>query len=77
MNFDPMWSVNQNSDLLYALFSAIPRNKLNLFHRFWKIALPVMAVVIPMFMWPDFERMFHYIKKKWTKRRIEQVSAYI
>lgn len=52
MNFDPMWSVNNNSDIL-----------------FWKIAIPVMAFVIPLFMWSDLGRAAHYAEKRWTARR--------
>ncbi|KII94236.1 hypothetical protein PLICRDRAFT_101518 [Plicaturopsis crispa FD-325 SS-3] len=36
---------------------------------FWIIALPVSAVVIPMFTYPDFVRMWHYLKKKTIVRR--------
>ncbi|KAL0575761.1 hypothetical protein V5O48_006204 [Marasmius crinis-equi] len=39
MNFDPMWSVQQNSDIL-----------------FWEIAIPMMAIVVPLFVWPDIKR---------------------
>lgn len=52
MNFDPMWSVNSNSDIL-----------------FWKIAIPVMALVIPLFMWSDLKRAAHYAGKRWTAKR--------
>lgn len=52
MNFDPMWSVNTHSDIL-----------------FWKIAIPVMAFVIPLFMWSDLGRAAHYAEKRWTARR--------
>lgn len=52
MNFDPMWSVNNNSDIL-----------------FWKIAIPVMAFVIPLFMWSDLGRAAHYAEKRWTARK--------
>jgi len=31
---------------------------------FWQLSLPLMAVVIPLFLWRDFERMFYYINKK-------------
>ncbi|KAH9923191.1 uncharacterized protein BXZ73DRAFT_91487 [Epithele typhae] len=53
MNFDPMWSVMENSDLL-----------------FWEIALPLMAVVIPLFLFNDFKRMAHYIEKRLTRRAV-------
>ncbi|GLB43551.1 putative corA-like Mg2+ transporter protein [Lyophyllum shimeji] len=47
MNFDPMWSVNKNSDLL-----------------FWEIALPVMVIIVPLFMWQDIKGAVHYIRKR-------------
>jgi hypothetical protein len=51
MNFEPMWSVNHNSDIL-----------------FWKIALPVMAVLIPLFTWADIMRGVHKMQKKFATR---------
>ncbi|PPR02360.1 hypothetical protein CVT24_011704 [Panaeolus cyanescens] len=47
MNFASMWSVQNNSDIL-----------------FWEIALPIMAVVIPLAMLEDIKKLFHYIQKK-------------
>ncbi|KAI1786797.1 hypothetical protein LXA43DRAFT_1032081 [Ganoderma leucocontextum] len=55
MNFTPMWSVNNNSDLL-----------------FWEIAIPLMIVVIPLFLWNDFTRMGHYLEKRLTSRKIKK-----
>ncbi|KAJ7184152.1 hypothetical protein C8R46DRAFT_882360 [Mycena filopes] len=52
MNFTSMWSINNNSDVL-----------------FWIISLPVLAVVIPMFLYSDIKSMFHYIGKVMTARR--------
>jgi len=52
MNFDPMWSVQQNSDVL-----------------FWKIAIPVMFVVIVSFTYPDVRRMYNHFKKKSISKR--------
>ena len=47
MNFDPMPSVNDHSDML-----------------FWQIAIPVVAVIIPLFLWTDIRRLFHYLRKR-------------
>ncbi|KAF9011183.1 hypothetical protein BDQ17DRAFT_1387629 [Cyathus striatus] len=51
MNFDRMWSVQNNSDLF-----------------FWKIAIPVMAALIPIFMFDDIRRMFGFIKRRAAER---------
>ncbi|KAL5519404.1 hypothetical protein ACEPAH_1087 [Sanghuangporus vaninii] len=39
---------------------------------FWEIAIPVMAVVIPIFTIPDIQRLIHFCKKKWATRRVEK-----
>ncbi|KIK71539.1 hypothetical protein GYMLUDRAFT_186369 [Collybiopsis luxurians FD-317 M1] len=52
MNFTFMWSVQQNSDVL-----------------FWEIAIPVMAVVIPMFLMPDLKRLFRYVQKRMASQK--------
>ncbi|KAI5116809.1 hypothetical protein M0805_007090, partial [Coniferiporia weirii] len=39
---------------------------------FWEIGIPVMMVVVPMFLWPDFERMYHYMKKRWATRKMKK-----
>lgn len=44
-------------------------------HRFWKIAIPVMAFVIPLFMWSDLGRAAHYAEKRWTARRSMMVRG--
>ncbi|KAG2140989.1 hypothetical protein DEU56DRAFT_278126 [Suillus clintonianus] len=36
---------------------------------FWKIAIPVMAFVIPLFMWSDLKRVAHYTEKRWAARK--------
>ncbi|TFK24275.1 magnesium transporter [Coprinopsis marcescibilis] len=54
MNFTFMWSVVEQSDVL-----------------FWQIALPVMAVVIPLFLWRDISRGVHYMQKRLLKRKIK------
>ena len=42
---------------------------------FWEIALPVMAAVIPLFMWPDLARMYHYVKKRWMAQKVQKVCS--
>ncbi|KAK7032805.1 magnesium-like protein [Favolaschia claudopus] len=41
---------------------------------FWEIAIPVMAVVLPIFIVPDIKRMIHYIQKRVLTKKI--VKAY-
>ncbi|KAI6015631.1 hypothetical protein EDC04DRAFT_2903730 [Pisolithus marmoratus] len=36
---------------------------------FWEIAIPVMIVIIPLFLWPDIRRMSHYVQKRLVERR--------
>ncbi|THU96871.1 hypothetical protein K435DRAFT_819335 [Dendrothele bispora CBS 962.96] len=59
MNFTPMWSVQQNSDLL-----------------FWKIALPLMAVVVPLSLSSDIKRAYQYLtQKKQSDRASRRVQG--
>ncbi|RDX50495.1 hypothetical protein OH76DRAFT_1482272 [Lentinus brumalis] len=39
---------------------------------FWEIAIPVMIVVIPLFLFNDFKRMGHYIEKRLRGRKINK-----
>lgn len=41
--------------------------------RFWEIAIPVMAVVIPLFLFNDMKRIAHYMEKRLTRRKITKV----
>jgi len=54
MNFENMWSVNHNHTDII----------------FWIIAIPVMCIITPTFMWPDIVRGYHRIKKRALARRI-------
>ncbi|KAF7797984.1 hypothetical protein EIP86_009191 [Pleurotus ostreatoroseus] len=38
---------------------------------FWIIALPVMAIVLPIFLWSDIERMAHYVQKRMIKEKFK------
>jgi len=53
MNFTAMWSVNNNSDLL-----------------FWIIALPLMGIVVPMFLYQDVKKAWHYMQKAMAARKV-------
>ncbi|KAI6136115.1 hypothetical protein F5141DRAFT_996716 [Pisolithus sp. B1] len=44
---------------------------------FWVIAIPVMSVIIPSFLWPDFKRMSHYVQKRLVERRQRRVGSFI
>ena len=67
MNFEAQWSVHSNSDLLYVLFAldiCTTSTDNAITHSFWKVAIPIMAVIIPLFVLPDIKRMIHYVEKK-------------
>ncbi|TBU21452.1 hypothetical protein BD311DRAFT_734402 [Dichomitus squalens] len=40
---------------------------------FWEIAIPVILIVVPLFMWGDIRRMRHYLDKIWRRRKINNV----
>ncbi|KAJ7746354.1 magnesium transporter [Mycena metata] len=40
---------------------------------FWIIALPVMAVVLPIFVVPDIKRMIHYVQKRMLTKKAVKV----
>ncbi|KAJ7352375.1 magnesium transporter [Mycena albidolilacea] len=54
MNFDNMWTVKHGHSDLI----------------FWIIALPLMAVVLPVFIVPDIKRMIHYVQKRILAKKI-------
>ncbi|EMD32609.1 hypothetical protein CERSUDRAFT_118647 [Gelatoporia subvermispora B] len=57
MNFENMWSVKHEHSDVI----------------FWIIALPVMSIVIPIFIWPDLKRMGHYLRKRFVQRKVGKV----
>jgi len=57
MNFEAMWSVQQNSDLL-----------------FWEIAIPMMVVIVIIFYWPAFGRMFERLRKTMQRKKINKLK---
>ncbi|VDB86233.1 unnamed protein product [Peniophora sp. CBMAI 1063] len=56
MNFQFMWSIGHGHSDIL----------------FWEIALPVLAICIPLFLWGDIMRVAHYLKKRWLARRIKK-----
>ncbi|KAJ7784832.1 magnesium transporter [Mycena maculata] len=54
MNFDRMWSVRTPSHSDVI---------------FWIITLPVMAIVIPVFIASDIQRMIHYVQKRFLANK--------
>ena len=44
-------------------------------YRFWVIALPLMAIVVPVFLWSDIQRMVHYVRKRIITRNVKKVSV--
>ncbi|KAJ7116472.1 hypothetical protein C8R44DRAFT_792640 [Mycena epipterygia] len=39
---------------------------------FWIIALPVMAIVLPIFIVPDIKRMIHYVQKRVLTKKVQK-----
>ncbi|KAJ6608685.1 hypothetical protein B0H10DRAFT_2067021 [Mycena sp. CBHHK59/15] len=54
MNFDNMWTVHHGHSDLV----------------FWIIALPLMAIVLPIFIVPDIKRMIHYFQKRILTKKV-------
>ncbi|KDR85830.1 hypothetical protein GALMADRAFT_51400 [Galerina marginata CBS 339.88] len=40
---------------------------------FWKIALPIMVVIIPLALWGDLSKIWHYIQKKSVTKKALKV----
>ncbi|KAH9923673.1 uncharacterized protein B0H18DRAFT_878449 [Fomitopsis serialis] len=58
MNFENMWSIMHGHSDLI----------------FWIIALPVMAIVVPLFAYPDLRNMVRYLQKRVVKQKVGRVS---
>ena len=42
---------------------------------FWFIAVPVMAVVVPIFLWADIQRGIHYLRKRMSSSQAGKVRC--
>ena len=42
---------------------------------FWELAIPMMIILIPGFLFSDFKRLAHYIEKRMKRRKIYQVGC--
>ncbi|CCO30636.1 Magnesium transport protein CorA [Rhizoctonia solani AG-1 IB] len=38
---------------------------------FWEIAIPVMIVIVTAFLFPDIQKLFHFIKKRMATRKYD------
>ncbi|KAH9948220.1 cora-like Mg2+ transporter protein-domain-containing protein [Amylocystis lapponica] len=56
MNFENMWSIMHGHSDVV----------------FWIIALPLMALVVPLFLWSDVHNMAHYIQKRMIKEKVKK-----
>jgi hypothetical protein len=61
MNFDSMWTVKHGHTDIV----------------FWAIALPLMAIVIPLFLWVDIKQGLHDVKKRMIARSTAMASICI
>ncbi|KZW00478.1 hypothetical protein EXIGLDRAFT_830641 [Exidia glandulosa HHB12029] len=39
---------------------------------FWIIALPVMSIIVPLFLWSDIRRMVHYLRKTSSAKKVSK-----
>ena len=73
MNFVNMWSLRR-SDLLCVDLSAplcmliLTQSLLN--YSFWELALPILALVVPIALWADLKKMWYYIQKRRNIRNV-------
>ncbi|KZV62792.1 hypothetical protein PENSPDRAFT_692194 [Peniophora sp. CONT] len=58
MNFESMWSVQHGHSDLL----------------FWKIALPVLGVCVPLFLWKDIVRIARYLKQRRIVHRMKNID---
>lgn len=76
MNFDRMWSVKHNhSDVMYVIsliskYMCLQRNS------YWIIAIPLMAIVVPLFLLNDLKRMVHFVQKKIIAKDVKKVAQH-
>ena len=82
MNFDPFWAVNQNSDLLWAnrlyqntsiIFMADDYYSLSI-SSFWKIAIPILAIVTPLALISDLKNLWLYFQHRGESKKAVRVS---
>lgn len=71
-----MWSVHHDhSDLMWAsfLYDTFFLVLIALVPSFWIIAIPLMAIVIPLFTFSDIRSGIHYVHKKMTAKEAVKV----
>ena len=82
MNFPNMWSLRGqggHSDVVYVFFPAIGTN-LCIYYvmsRFWIIALPIMAIILPIFLRRDIVRLVHYLSKYTAAQKAVKVTEFV
>ncbi|KAI9513096.1 hypothetical protein F5148DRAFT_466834 [Russula earlei] len=54
MNFENMWSIHHGHSDIF----------------FWFIAIPLLCIVAPSFMWSDIVGLYHYFKKRSLARKV-------
>jgi hypothetical protein len=74
MNFENMWSIHHgHSDIMYVFNLHLPAYSSESVASFWIIAIPVLSIVAPSFMWPDIVRVYHHFRKRSLERNVTKV----
>lgn len=80
MNFELMWTVHHgHSDVMCvdSLLSFIIENSTFITCSYWIIALPMLAILLPIFMWSDLSEAKQNLEKHMAARAVKRVSARI
>jgi hypothetical protein len=76
MNFDPFWAIHNNSDLLcaYSFYKIYKTDYYFSFNTsFWKLAIPIVAIVIPLALLSDLKNLWMYLQHRGHSMKAVQV----
>lgn len=80
MNFDPFKGLDGHSEFL-CVHLTIPAGAQTIMltphmSRFWKIAIPAMAALIPLFMFHELKNFAKTVSRNWSTRRVTKASLF-